>query len=266
MQKYLYCFRMHLQTSLQYRFDTLLGLIMSNISMLITIIFWILIYRNNETGVINGYSIADMITFFVVSSLFRTFILNGGGFEISGMIKSGDLGRHIIKPYSIIFALYWKHLSNAFFEFLKQFSFLLLLAPFYAQYLTWSLNVHSAILLVIYLITATVISHLIWLMLGMMTFWLEQAQAVMWSFAVIINFLSGMFMPLDFFPGWSVKALELLPFAAFSHIPAKLYMNQLSVTEGAGLLVVYTLWILALVILNLFVWKVGTKKYSAIGG
>ena len=70
---------------------------------------------------------------------------------------------------------------------------------------TWDLSVPSAILLVIYMATATVISHLIWFLLGMKAFWLEQAQTVMWSFAVILNFLSGMFMPLDFFPAGVLK-------------------------------------------------------------
>jgi len=234
--------------------------------MFITIIFWIFIYRSNGTGVINGYKIADMITFFVVSSLFRTFILSGGGFEISSMIKKGDLSKVIIKPYSINMFLYWKYLSNAFFDFFKQFSFLLLIAPFFARYLTWDLSVHSAILLIIYLVMATIISHLIWFLLGITAFWLEQAQAVMWSFAVILNFLSGMFMPLDFFPHWSVKILELMPFAAFSYIPAKLYMNQISVAEGYLLLIVYILWLVALITLNLIVWRAGMIKYSAIGG
>jgi len=266
MRKYLYSFKMYLLTSFQYRFDTVLGLIMSNISMFVTIIFWILIYSSNRIGVINGYTIADMITFFAESSLFRVFILNGGGFEISRMIKNGDLSKVIIKPYSINVFLYWKYLSNALFEFLKQFSFLLIIAPFFTRYLTWGLSVNSIILLLIYLVTVTVISHLIWLLMGMMAFWLEQAQAVMWSFAVILNFLSGMFMPLDFFPRWSVKVLELMPFAAFTYIPAKLYMNQLTVTEGANLLIVYIIWILILVVLNLIVWRAGTKKYSAIGG
>jgi len=266
MPKYLYSFRMYLLTSFQYRFDTVLELIMSNISMFITLIFWTLIYRSNGTGVINGYTNADMITFYAVSSLFRTFILMGGGFEISGMIKSGDLSKLIIKLYNINMFLYWKHLSNAVFEFLRQFVFLLLIAPFFARYLTWDLSVHSAILLVIYLATAAVISHLIWLLLGMMAFWLEQAQAVMWSFAVILNFLSGMFIPLDFFPSWSVKALELMPFAAFSYIPAKLYLNQLSAKEGACLLAVYMMWIFVLMALNMVVWRTGVKKYSAVGG
>ena len=266
MRKYLYSFKLYLLASLQYRFDTVLELIMSNISMLITIFFWIIIYRSNGTGEINGYSIADMITFFVMSSLFRTFILSSGGFEISDMIKSGELSKALIKPHSISMFLYWKHLSNALFEFLKQFSFLLLMVPFFARYLTWDLSVSSAVLVIIYLVTATVISHLLWLLLGMMAFWLEQAQAVMWSFAVILNFLSGMFIPLDFFPRWSVRVLELMPFAAFSYIPAKLYMNQLSVAEGAYLLMVHILWIFVLMALNQMVWRAGTKKYSAVGG
>ena len=266
MRKYLYSFRLYLLTLFQYRFDTVLGLIMSNVSIFITIIFWILIYKSNDTAVINGYKITDMITFFVVSSLFRKFILINGGFEISEMIKSGNLSRIIIKPYSINLFLYFKCLSNSVFEFFKQSLFLLIIIPFFVSYLTWNLSVQSVILLIIYLIVTTIISHLVWLLLGMMAFWLEQAQAVMWSFAVIINFLSGMFMPLDFFPGWSIKLLELMPFAAFSYIPAKIYMNLLPVAEAVRLLVVYILWILLLMSLIMITWRTGMKKYSAVGG
>jgi len=43
MRKYLYSFRLYLLASFQYRFDTVLGLIMSNISMFITIIFWTIV-------------------------------------------------------------------------------------------------------------------------------------------------------------------------------------------------------------------------------
>lgn len=266
MRKYLYSFKLYLLSLLQYRFDTVLSLIMSNISMLITILFWMLIYRSNRTDIINGYTTADMITFFVVSSLFRTFILNGGGFEISGMIKSGDLSKALIKPHSINMFLYWKYLSNALYDFLKQLTLLLLIVPFFARYLTWDLSPYSMILLILHLITSTVISHLIWMSLGMIAFWLEQAQAVMWSFAVILNFLSGMFMPLDFFPEWSVRILELMPFAVFSYIPAKIYMNQISFAEGVYLLLVYILWVFVFTLLNMIVWKAGVKRYSAIGG
>lgn len=265
MRKYLYSLKLYLLSFLQYRFDAILGLVMSNMGMLVTILFWILIYRSNGTDVINMYTVSDMITFFVVSSLFRKFIINGSGFEISGMIKSGELSKALIKPQSISVFLYCKYLSNAVFEFMKQFLFLLLIVPFFIRWFTWDLKACSVILLLLYLLVSTVISHLIWLLFGMMAFWIEQAEAVMWSFAVVLNFLSGMFIPLDFFPKWSVKILELLPFAVFSHIPAKLYMNKLPLNEGLYLLMVYIAWVFALAVLNLAVWKAGIKRYSAVG-
>jgi ABC-type uncharacterized transport system permease subunit len=43
-------------------------------------------------------------------------------------------------------------------------------------------------------------------------------------------------------------------------------MNQLSIVEGAYLLIVYIMWIFVLMTLNLIVWRAGAKKYSAIGG
>ena len=263
MRKYLYSFKMYLLTSFQYRFDTLLGLVMSNISIFITIAFWVLVYRSNGTGVINGYTIADMVTFFAASSLFRTLILNGGGFEISGMIKSGDLSKVIIKPYSINMFLYWKYLSPPcsilqtvlIFAVDRAFSLHSTDMGFIGARSPSSVNV---------LATTTVISHLIWLLLGMTAFWRTGAS----RYVVLCRynkFPVGDVYTTGLFSRWIVRVLELIPFAAFSYMPAKPYESAFC-RRVLACWVFMPLWVLALMALNTFVWKAGTKKYSAIGG
>lgn len=266
MRKYLYSFKLYFLTSFQYRFDMVINLLMSNVQLLVTLVFWIIIFQSNHEGMINGYSMTDMITFFVASSLFRVFVLNRGGYEIVRLIKSGDLSKVLIKPYGLNLFLYCKNLSGSLFEFFRQFAFLLLVIPFFAGYFTWKISIYSFLVLLLFLAVSSVISHLLWNLLGMMAFWLEEATAVMWSFSVILNLLSGMFIPLDFFPDWSVSMLELMPFAAFTYIPAKIYMNQLPAEKVTILLIVYGFWILALTAVNSAVWKTGVRKYSAIGG
>jgi hypothetical protein len=65
--------------------------------------------------------------------------------------------------------------------------------------------------------SSTVISHLYMVIAGDDGFFAWQAQAVMWSFAVLLNFLSERLYPW-IFSRVGCKVFELMPFAAFSYI------------------------------------------------
>ena len=266
MIKYFYVFKLNFLTAMHFRFDSVFGLFMGNVGTLITMIFWLVIFNSSGNGELNGYSSNDIVTFFVVSGLFSGMILSGGGFELSGLIKRGGLSQMLLRPYNISLHLYWKNLSGAGHGFINQSILLLIVVPFFKDYLTWELSLVSSIFLVAYMIVATVISFQVWILFGKLAFWMEQSTAVMYSFAVILNFLSGMFMPLDFFPKWSISFLEIFPFSAFTYIPAKIYMNHLSPSRVIVLLMVHVGWIGILAVINSIVWKKGVKKYTAVGG
>ena len=88
MKKYLYEFKLNFLNSFHYRFNTVINLLFGNISIVITIMFWILIYQSNSLTELNGFVLADMITYFIIGNIFRSFIINGSGFGYSNMIKS----------------------------------------------------------------------------------------------------------------------------------------------------------------------------------
>jgi ABC-2 type transport system permease protein len=99
-----------------------------------------------------------------------------------------------------------------------------------------------------------------------MAFWLEEADAVMWSFAVMLNMAMGFFIPLDFFPKWSIAILEVLPVSSWGYIQTKIYIGLYSVEKLLYLLTAQALWIGALLLANAAVWRVGVRRYTAVGG
>jgi ABC-2 type transport system permease protein len=102
--------------------------------------------------------------------------------------------------------------------------------------------------------------------MGYMAFWLEEATAVMWSLVVLFNILTGFFLPLDFFPQWSVAILEMLPFASWGYIQTKLYIGFYTLDKQVILFAVQVAWVFALLLFNKMVWEKGVRKYSAVGG
>ncbi len=266
MKKYFYGFKLYFLDAFHYRLNAVISLFFGNVSMMITIIFWILIYQSNEKTYINGFSLSDMITYFVISSIFRSFIFSSSGFTYAKMIKDGGLSSELLKPYSISASVYFKNLAHSITGMFPQFVLLVILLPFIGKYLTWNLKLDRGIFVLTFLIISTISSHIVWSILGLMAFWLEEANAVMWSFAVFFNLISGMFIPLDFFPKWSVSLIQWSPFSGWLYLPSKIYVGLLDTERMMLLLAVNMGWIVLLFLLHQYVWSLGVKKYSSIGG
>lgn len=266
MKKYLYGFKLYFLESFHYRFNTVISLIFGNISTVITIVFWVFIYGGSHETVLNGYTLSDMITYFVVGEILQCFIFSGSGFVYSELIKEGGLNSVLIKPYNISTAIFFNNLSVSLTGMLPQFAFTIVLMPIIAKYLKWNLSANNMLLLLLFIIVSSISSHLLWSVLGYMAFWLEEANAVMWSFAVLLNLMTGMFIPLDFFPKWSLPIIEIMPFASWRYIPAKIYLGLLDTEKTIFLLGIHIMWILILILVNKLIWSIGIRRYSSIGG
>ena len=265
MKKYLYGFKLYFLNSFHYRFNTAARLFFGNLGMLITIFFWGLIYKGDTEKVLNGFTLSGIITYFIIGSVFRSFILMSG-FDFSNMIKNGSLGKVLLKPYNPGMAVYFQNLAGSITGLIPQGLFVLILLPFIGRFLVWDLTGINAAFVVVFLFAGSISSHLLWSLFGYMAFWLEEADAVMWSFAVLLNVVTGMFIPLDFFPKWSIGVLETLPFSSWGYLPVKAYLGLFKSEKLAYLLIIQVSWIGVLLLLNAFVWKTGVKKYSSVGG
>ena len=264
MKKYLYSFKLYFLDSFNYRFNAVINLLFGGLSMLIALLFWYFIYDGDNQKILNGFTFSGIVTYYIIGSIFHA--RNYPGFMFSGMIKSGALGPMLLKPHNLGLHFYFRNIANLITGIIPQALFVLTLMPFIAGFLTWNLNLINAISMILFFTTGTISNFLVWSLVGYIAFWLEEAEAVMWSCAVLCNFLTGMFIPLEFFPKWSIPILEALPFSSWSYIPTKIYIGLYGPGAQVYLLSVHILWIAILLILNKVIWNIGVKKYSSVGG
>ena len=265
MKKYLYGFKMYFLNSFHYRFNTTINLIFGNIAILIQILFWRLIYNGDMEKTLNGYTLSAIITYYFVGGIFQSFVY-WSGVQYNDMIRNGSLGSMLLKPYSISTAMYFKYFANSFTGMLPQTLFILVSLPFIGKYLTWNLNLNNVLFLILFLIISSISSHLLQSICGYAAFWLENSDGVIWSFVVFFNLVTGHFIPLDFFPKWTVSILEKMPFASWGYLPRKIYLDLFDLNELIELFIIHVLWIGFLLVLNKIVYYMGIKKYSSVGG
>ena len=266
MSKYLYAFKLYIVDSLHYRFNTMISLLFSGISTMITVFFWTIIFESGGRQSLNSYSLKNMITYYIVWNVVSAFNLSNAGFYLNRIIKNGELNSILIRPYCFTVANYFDQLSKGIITIIPKFMFVIAILPIINAYIVINCNVVNVLFALAFLIISTISSFLVWSILGCMSFWTEESEAVMWSFAVLFNFLSGMFIPLDFFPEEISGLVEFVPTATWGYLPAKIVTGMYSFEKMSALLCVNVLSIVMLALIVEKVWNRGIRHYSSVGG
>ncbi len=100
-------------------------------------------------------------------------------------------------------------------------------------------------------------------LLNISAFWLIDVIGIGSLSAAVINLLSGMLLPLTFFPGWFETTANLLPFRAVIMSPIQAYLGQGNV---ALLLLGQAVWLVILIFGGLGVLGVATRRVVVQGG
>ena len=101
MKPFLEVIRMHFKVFIQYKWSYMISLIIEPISLLINIALFTSIYSYNHTTFIKGYSLNQMIWYFMGATFVSVFVWNFTDSRISNKILSGDFTIDLLRPISV---------------------------------------------------------------------------------------------------------------------------------------------------------------------
>ena len=110
---------------------------------------------------------------------------------------------------------------------------------------------------------AFTIAFLLQSLVAALCFWTEKSSALERLIFVPYLFLSGLLVPLSAFPSNVLKIAMLTPFPYLINFPAKI-LSGMPVDIFNGFLA-QLLWISILVPSVNLLWKLGVKRYTAMG-
>jgi ABC-2 type transport system permease protein len=102
--------------------------------------------------------------------------------------------------------------------------------------------------------------------LALLAFWAARADALLALQESLIFMLGGQVAPIVLLPGILQTAAHLLPFRYMVSFPVEVLTGRL---DGVGIaqgFAVQGLWLLAALGLVGFVWRLGLRRYTAVGG
>ena len=263
MRKYFIIFKSELMTNIQYIWNNIINFISYAIIIYIYMNLWKYMYQDSNE-LINGYSMNQMIWYVAYTEIIW-MSLGGRAIckDISNDVKSGGVAYKINRPYSYI--SYWlsAHLVKISIKFLVYLVLGILLGFVLLGSLP-SLSLISILMVLISTVLAIVISIFLISAIGLLSFYIEDANPLYWIYSKIILVIGTLF-PIEYFPSFLQPIIRYSPIYVVSYGPAKLFVD-FSYSTCIEVLLTQILYVGISYLLCLFLYKKGEKKLNVNGG
>lgn len=265
MKKYLRLSYMDFLVSKEFAAGFLGQLLYLPFSLGIIYLVWSKLYAEHpELAAVSGMDLNAVVCYYLVTNiiLFITAKFWYLNYPIWVDINKGNLSVYLARPIDYMAFRFFREGGNLALNSLLGAASVLVIGAVFGL---CDLSVLRFFIFLLSLAESIVLIFFLQFMIGTMTFWTDKIFGVRDVLLHIVQFLSGLVLPLAFFPAWARAALEVLPFKFIYNYPAMvLIQGDLdAVLRGQ---VYALLWIGAGYLAARKFYEHGVKRYVANGG
>lgn len=266
MKAFLEIIKLELKEDIQYPLGFTISIIIQPVILLINISLYSSIYRFNNTALIKGYSLGQMVWYFTSMYIILSIVFNFTDSRISRRILSGELSMDLLRPISLF--RYELGISLG----LRITAFIVEVIPgiivYTLIYFPSFMTPISILRFICVVVMAFMIMYMINFLTGLSAFILKSNSSITSIKYFVIYMLGGSFIPLDFFPPTVNRILRFLPFEYIFYWPAQFLLNT-KLSWGTSTLIqiiaIQALWIALLYCLCRVCWNCAIKHFCAVG-
>lgn len=213
--------------------------------------------------VVAGYSKGEMMTYVLLGSIFSSLVRSFAAPIIQREIHDGKLSAFLTKPISYLSYSAWRDVGRnvgpALLAVLPTSAVLIFL---FRKLIIPNTDLRVIGLIALMLILALIIESLLQHLVGFITFWAHETEAIFDIVVRLKRFFTGGYFPLSLLPPALATAAYRLPFGYSYFVPAQLYLGKIDLTAGLRGLGIQAGWIILLYIIVKIVYARGLKKYE----
>ncbi|MGI8684414.1 MAG: ABC transporter permease [Acidimicrobiales bacterium] len=245
-----------------YRGATAAGLFTNTVFGFLIAYVLLAVYR--ERPDVGGFDAVDAVTFtFVAQSLIMVVGLFGDN-ELPERIRTGDVVADLFRPVDLQAWLaavaYGKAAFYAIFRGV---------VPFVVGAVVFDLRTPPPSVwpwFVVSVLAAVAVAFGWRFLLALSAFWLLDDRGVSGLGLMTALFLSGLFVPVVFFPAWLETLARALPFASMLQVPAEVFLGKHVGADAARTVAVQLAWALALAAAGRVVLARAVRRVVVQGG
>jgi len=248
---------------LAFRLRYFTGIITYFLNVTVYYFIWTAVFRSSSS--LAGYTLAQMIAYVSVGWIIRSFYWNTIDQEMAYEVIEGKIAMDFIKPVSI----QWMWISRAMGE--SAFRLGLLTLPT-AVILALVFPIQGPASRENFLLFIAAVAGSFFLMaainfmIGTCAIPLKSILALIRAKYWLIELLSGLLIPIAFFPQKLQRVMAWLPFEHIANTPLQIYLGKLDRTHAWRALGTQWLWVVALLFLAHVWWDRASRKITIHGG
>lgn len=116
------------------------------------------------------------------------------------------------------------------------------------------------------LLFAFLINTQVNLLTGLLTFFMFRNDGMIRAKRVIVDLMSGLVLPISFFPGWAQTLMGFLPFQAINYYPSLIFTGATSAARAWQLIGFQVIWMAVILIPILILWRMARSRLVVQGG
>jgi ABC-2 type transport system permease protein len=247
----------------QYRANLLMYLLYWLVSPIVYLAVWTTVANNQ--GDVQGFTANDFVTYYLTLLIVDTLTSDITIHLLAYKIQDGTLSGELLRPVHPI--LTNTLINNLAFKALTLLGlipvWLVLAVLFRPDFSTVTLQ--SLLLAVPAVILGFGISFLLGATITCVAFWTTRVYALNEFYYALVILFAGQFVPLELMPPVIQQIAQFLPFQLLKYFPIQLSLGRLPAEVIVRDFVLGLVWFGLALALFQWVWRLGVKRFSAVG-
>ena len=266
LEKYYKAFELGIQTALEYRINFLISLISAAYPIIIQGFLWTAIFNQASGDEVYGFTYRQMMAYTFLAGLIGRIVRTGFEYEIMNDVKNGKFSTFLVQPLG-----YFPYRLCAFYgQKLPSMAMILAIMAVLLVGLNafWGVQV-QLIQIGLFLLTlalAVTLNFLIFYCFSAISFWIVEVGFLFEGIRIVTVLLSGGIFPLEVFGERALSVMNLLPFKYTVSYPINVLNGKLNTFEALEGMAIQCVWIAVVWLLAKLLWKIGSRRYVAVGG
>jgi ABC-2 type transport system permease protein len=254
--------KMHFNQYSIYKSNFYLWTLNRVIEVMVYIFVWQAIY--NQTGDAGGFTISQLVTYYILTATLRPFALWGLNEDIAYSIRTGKINKELLNPITYFQYYFGMNLGEMAFGLIIATLTFAVCSIFWV--ITLPANIMSFILFLIVLILGIPITFFIQMIVGTVGFY----SSSIWGMEILKNavicIFSGIIAPITLFPMWFQKIANILPFKDLIYTPINIWLGQVPTNEIIFVILKQLIWTIILYVIAKIFFNYSIKKITINGG
>jgi ABC-2 type transport system permease protein len=248
---------------LAFRLRYFTGIITYFLNVTVYYFIWSAVYTSGQS--IAGYNLAQMITYVSVGWMIRSFYWNTIDQEMAYEVIEGKIAMDLIKPVSVQWMWIFRAMGESAFRLV-----LLTLPTAVVVALVFPVQGPASrgdfLLFLVAVLGSFFLMGAINFMIGTCAIPLKSILALIRAKYWLIELLSGLLIPMAFFPQKIQQVLAWLPFEHIAYTPLQIYLGKLDRAHAVRALATEWFWVAALLLLAHLWWNRSLRNITIHGG